>query len=212
MTTKNPTARDDFDVNEYWLTRGKSYVQEERLQTDYYKTQEQFLLETLVDVGVPIGRVLELGCGFGRITRLLAQAYPQGRIIAVDLSPHQINQARNLCDDCPNVSFQQYDLYSTRPLPGHDFDTAVAIEVLLHHPESVVRDVLRRLASVARWIVNLDWSERWTGDVAEHVWVHDYQAIYRELGISCQVFPLPEKVGGQQQKLFIARSGAGMKR
>src|SRR5205823_5776761 len=38
----------------------------------------------------------------------------------------------------------------------------------------------------------------------EHVWVHDYAKLYAEAGLVCATFPLPEKVDGKQQKLFIA--------
>src|SRR5262249_38445511 len=37
-----------------------------------------------------------------------------------------------------------------------------------------------------------------------HVWVHDYRSLYRGAGLQCATFVLPEKVGGLQQKLFIA--------
>jgi hypothetical protein len=34
--------------------------------------------------------------------------------------------------------------------------------------------------------------------------VHDYAALYRDAGLKCAILPLPEKVDGKQQKLFIA--------
>ena len=65
-------GRRAFDVNEYWLRRGKTYVSEERLASEYYRRQERFLLDRLLSARLPMQRILELGCGFGRITRLLA--------------------------------------------------------------------------------------------------------------------------------------------
>ena len=40
--------------------------------------------------------VLDAGCGSGRVTRLLAERLPQGRVIAVDGSESMIEQAREV--------------------------------------------------------------------------------------------------------------------
>ena len=39
-------------------------------------------------------RVLDAGCGSGRVTELLAERLPEGRIVALDASPSMIDQAR----------------------------------------------------------------------------------------------------------------------
>jgi SAM-dependent methyltransferase len=193
-----------FNVNEYWLERGRNYMQENRTPPEFHRLQERFLLDVLRRSGVPMRRVLELGCGFGRITRLLAETWPKADITALDLSPEQLTNARRYCRDCPTVFFRQYDFYSGQPLPGGDYDAVVAIEVFLHHPPEVVVQLFKRLAGAARHIMNIDWSEDWPGPLPEHVWVHDYAKLFAEVGLKCAAFALPEKVDGKQQKLFIA--------
>jgi hypothetical protein len=84
---------------------------------------------------------------------------------------------------------------------------SIAVEVFLHHPLSVIEELVERLAWVSPWIVNLDWSEEWPWELAEHVWVHDYAEMYESLGFACQALTLPEKIEGMQQKLFVARRG-----
>jgi len=197
-------GRRAFDVNEYWLRRGKTYVSEERLASEYYRRQERFLLDRLLSARLPMQRILELGCGFGRITRLLASTFPTAAITAVDLSPDQLAHARVWCAEARNITFLPYDIYSNQSFPSDRYDTAIAIEVFLHHPLDAVTRAVDRLAAVSSYIVNLDWSEDWTWEIAEHVWVHDYAAMYRGRGLRCQEFTLPEKIDGQQQKLFIA--------
>jgi hypothetical protein len=98
----------------------------------------------------------------------------------------------------------QYDFYSSAPLPGGDYDAVVAIEVFLHHPPEFVVQLFKRLSGVARSIVNIDWSEDWLGPLPVHVWVHDFPKLYAEAGLKCASFPLPVKLDGKQQKLFIA--------
>ena len=193
-----------FNVNEYWLERGRNYVQEKRTPPEFHRLQERFLLEVLRTTGVPMRRVLEVGCGFGRITKLLAESWPQADITALDLSPEQLANARRYCRDRAGVLFQQYDFYSNQPLPGGDYDAALAIEVFLHHPPEFVVQLFNRLAKAARHIVNIDWSEDWPEQLPEHVWVHNYPKLFAEAGLKCAVFVLPEKVDAKQQKLFIA--------
>jgi hypothetical protein len=126
------------------------------------------------------------------------------KITALDLSPEQLENAKRYCGQQSNICFQQYDLYSGEPFPGAGYDIMVAIEVFLHHPRPVVLGLFQRLAAVAGHLINIDWSEHWPWKTAEHVWVHDYGALYLEAGLQCATFVLPEKVDGKQQKLFIA--------
>jgi SAM-dependent methyltransferase len=194
---------DEFNVNEYWLERGRKYIDEQHTPPEFHRLQEQFLLDVLQRSGLPMRRVLEIGCGFGRITRLLAETWPDASITALDLSPEQLANARRHCDGA-QIRFEQYDFYSGQAVPGQDYDSILAIEVFLHHPPAVVLGLLRKLAEGGRHIVNIDWSEDWRWPTPEHVWVHDFARLYDDAGLKCAVFPLPEKINGKQQKLFIA--------
>ena len=193
------------DVNAYWLERGKTYASEERLRSEFYRFQEAFILDHLAGANVSPRSILELGCGFGRITKLLAGAYPDSRITAVDISPDQLRHAAEACAGLSNVEFGIYDFYAGAPLPGYGCDLAIAIEVWMHHPPEIVLGLIQKLAGhCSGHIVNYDWSEQWQEDVASHVWVHDYEALYRQAGLSCVAYPLPRKRERMQQKLFIA--------
>lgn len=193
-----------FDVNQYWLKRGQTYIREERLGLEYHRVQERFLLDVLRAGQLPMRKVLELGCGFGRVTRLMAEAFPEAKITGLDLSPDQLDNARRYCAGRENVSFATYDFYSNQPLPGDGVDCVLAIEVFLHHPETMVRTLVQRAMAAATFLVNIDWSEAWPWTPPEHVWIHDYARLYQEAGLKCATFLLPEKVEGKQQKLFIA--------
>ena len=192
-----------FDVNAYWIARGREYVAE-KFPEEYHRLQERFLIDTLKTVGVPFRRILELGCGFGRITRLLADAYPEATITAVDLSEQQLQNARRYCEGRSNVTFATYDFYSDAPFPGGHHDLVVAIEVFLHHPETFLPGFLQKLSGAATVILHIDWSEEWPWPRPEHVWIHNYTAVYRELGLESVALPLPERVAGLQQRLFLA--------
>src|SRR5688500_15215403 len=141
---------EEFNVNAYWLKRGRGYIAERRTPPEFHRLQEQFLLYILRHSGIPMRRVLEIGCGFGRITKLLAEEWPDSVITALDLSPDLLANARRYCGEDPRVRFEQYDFYSGRPLPGSDYDAVIAIEVFLHHPPEFLVGLFHRLASAAR--------------------------------------------------------------
>lgn len=193
-----------FDVHDFWLKRGRGY-REEQQSAAYHQVQEQFLLQVIEAGGLPIHRVLELGCGFGRISRRVAERFPSANITAFDLSQAECEDARQHCAGLPNVTIQAHDFYSPRPFPGGgDWDTTIAVEVFLHHTAPLLRVLLRRIANQTRFIVNIDWSETWSWPTPEHVRVHDYVALYHEAGLQCAAFVLPQKVAGLQQRLFVA--------
>ncbi len=194
----------EFDATTYWLKRGKGYLEEEQSYAEYHRVQERFLLDTLRTGRLPMQSILDLGCGFGRITKLLAENYPGTDIVALDLSPEQLDNARRYCAGIDRIRFEQYDFSSGRPFPGTTYDAAIAVEVFLHHPRALVRTTIEKLSAITRYLVNIDWSEAWPWKPPEHVCIHDYHAIYSEAGLYCATFILPEKIDGMQQKLFIA--------
>jgi len=149
-------------------------------------------------------RILEIGCGFGRITRLLAEHFPAANITALDLSLEQLANAKAYCGENPNLRFLQHDFYSGLPFPGTGYHSVIAVEVFLHHPAEVVLSLLEKLAAISQHIINIDWSEPWSRPTSPHVWVHDYASLYAKRGLQCVTLCLPEKIEGKQQKLFIA--------
>ena len=73
----------EFDATTYWLKRGKVYLEEEQNYAEYHRVQERFLLDTLRAGRLPMQTILELGCGFGRVTKVLAENYPGADIVAL---------------------------------------------------------------------------------------------------------------------------------
>jgi ubiquinone/menaquinone biosynthesis C-methylase UbiE len=96
----------------------------------------------------PGNRVLDLSCGFGWATRLLAQAVEGGQGIAVglDISDEMIVRARAAARDVENVLFA---VASAEEIPWRDeyFERVLSIESLYYYPdqEAVLREVYRVL-------------------------------------------------------------------
>jgi len=93
-------------------------------------------------------RVLEIGCGAGRVTRALAQVF--GEVYGVDISGEMVRQARSALADLPGVRILQNSGKDLDVLGDTRFDFAFSSIVFQHIPsreviESYVRAVRRRL-------------------------------------------------------------------
>ncbi len=87
-------------------------------------------------------RVLELGCGAGRVTRALAEVF--GSVDGVDVSPEMIQRARAALGDVPTARVHLIDGMSVQPVKGNKFDFAYSCCVF-HHISSyeVIRDLVK---------------------------------------------------------------------
>src|SRR5574341_900810 len=83
------------------------------MQAEYDQLEEQFYFAECYQVyrecvgrvvrERPHGLALDLGCGTGKQTILLAQR--DGRVIGIDISDRMIEAARRRCEARPNVGF-----------------------------------------------------------------------------------------------------------
>ena len=93
-------------------------------------------------------RVLEIGCGAGRITRALSGLF--GEVHAVDVSGEMVGKARLALSDRPNTFIYQNNGKDLSVLGDRVFDFAFSTIVFQHIPsyaviESYVREVYRLL-------------------------------------------------------------------
>jgi SAM-dependent methyltransferase len=93
-------------------------------------------------------RVLEIGCGAGRVTRALANLF--GEVHAVDVSGEMVRQAAQALSDRPNAFVYQNNGKDLTVVPSLEFDFAFSSIVFQHIPsreviESYVREVNRLL-------------------------------------------------------------------
>lgn len=95
-------------------------------------------------VPAPCREALEIGCGTGAFSRLLAKA--SGRVLALDLSPNMIALAGEKSARFPNIDFEVADVL-TRELPAGGFDCVATIATLHHLP---IREVLPKLKRALR--------------------------------------------------------------
>jgi ubiquinone/menaquinone biosynthesis C-methylase UbiE len=118
MAEAMSTVRADFD--RLALLSGEEW--------DHSSHYHDFLLR---HVPSPCRESLEIGCGAGAFSRLLAKS--SERVLALDLSPNMIRIATERSAQFPNIEFQVADVLA-RDLPAEKFDCIASVATLHHLP------------------------------------------------------------------------------
>jgi SAM-dependent methyltransferase len=107
-------------------------------------------LPVLLDGAAPRDcRVLEIGCGVGRMTRWFAESF--GEVHGIDIAPEMIGQARDRLASCPNVVLHVGSGFDLQSLPDAYFDLAFSYIVFQHIPSAaVIRNYVREAARVLK--------------------------------------------------------------
>jgi len=146
------------DDEPHWSVISDERFKQDRLDThrdEFYasghgdvETFVSFLLRNEVDPH-SIRRVLEFGCGLGRVTRHLASRFQE--VIGVDISPTHLRQARMHLDAAGVANVELRRLRTLADLEGPaDLDAVFSVIVLQHNPPPAIVAILDRLLARLR--------------------------------------------------------------
>jgi trans-aconitate 2-methyltransferase len=116
--------------------------------------QRAMATASLADIVVADGeRVLDVGCGDGYVTRMLASRVPHGSVLGVDPSPRMVATARSADDRLGNVSFVVGEVTTMKF--GPDFDLVVSFNALhwVADQETAYRNIAAALKPGGRVLV-----------------------------------------------------------
>jgi ubiquinone/menaquinone biosynthesis C-methylase UbiE len=123
--------------------------------------QRGFVEEYLAELPLPAGaRVLEIGCGTGAISRILAGDGRVAEVVGIDPSRPLLDRARELAAGDARIRFEEGDGRAL-PVPGDAFDAVVLHTVLSHvpGPERVLAEA-HRVLRPGGWVAVFDGDYR----------------------------------------------------
>jgi SAM-dependent methyltransferase len=147
------------DWDERARENARHYVANSRLDwtdEEFFRTGEEAIASDILSDPINIYqgkdpsamRVLEIGCGAGRLTRALAKTF--GEVHAVDVSGEMVARARDAVAAFQNAHVYKNNGYDLGVIPRLPFDFAYSTVVFQHIPsyeviENYVREVHRLL-------------------------------------------------------------------
>jgi ArsR family transcriptional regulator len=105
-------------------------------------------------VTAPIGDLLDVGCGRGRMLKLLAGRAHRAVGVDIDSSARQMARAELMLAGLPGCSLRQGDMYQL-PFADAEFDTIILDDVLgtAEQPVAVLREAARLLRDNGRLFI-----------------------------------------------------------
>jgi len=191
-----------MDVQEYWQERGKTYMDKmtaDNIQAQIFRKQEYALLEQLKQM--QFYKVLDVGCGYGRISKLILDNFKKVEITGIDISKEQLENAKKFVND-KRASFGIGNVYHL-DYADNTFDLVVGVDLLLHIPDDMINKVISELIRVSKkYVIHADWYElEWIGkSKGGYCWCHDYINVYRSNNYVVKEVPTYQY---SRQSLFI---------
>lgn len=183
-----------MDVSEYWKKRGPDYYNELQNQPTYVRSilrnQEKYIIELIRSS--KFNKILEIGCGTGRYTKILSSFLHPEKYVALDISKEQIERAKKYVLD------ERIEFYDTRIQEFNykeKFDLVFASEVLMHIDFTDINNVISNIMSYSsNKIISIDWfNKKKVGkEFAGYCFMHDYETIFKNNGAKrIQIHLLP---------------------
>lgn len=183
-----------WERKKYWEERyakqGLRTVGASSLSPEGFRDVSQRSISLMRQWAEPVfggGRVLDFGCGFGRMTKELCGF--ASSVYGIDLALWPIIEAEKYCNSSTSVgaTFMSYDGEKVPFGPGY-FDGVLSWTVIQHLPPEKIEGICDQLQEVVRPGGNILLYENvsiWNQD-KPHIWFRDVQA-YRRLFGGCRL-------------------------
>src|SRR5207302_8075679 len=147
--------------------QGQSPTADEKLKNEFNRWADEGRGEEMERHHIPItepvlammhlqadDRVLDLGCGAGWATRLLAAKVPRGKVVGIDISDEMVRRAEQASRDFSNASFR---VGSAEKIPSEDnvFTKVLSVESFYYYADQgrALDELFRVMAPGGRFFI-----------------------------------------------------------
>ena len=175
----------NYNPKEYWEERSGSYVHEYRLGERGLHDQDKMnplLISSLEEIKP--SSLLEIGCGFGRNLKLIAENFPKCKLSGTDISAGMIDNARKFLGEKAALKVMKANALE---FPEKSFDAVLSSVVLVHVPKRDIKKTLSEIARVAKKRIILlepDIGRVTLADQmikSKHITLHNYEELFSEI-------------------------------
>jgi len=126
-------------------------------------------------------RVLDVGCGSGWASRLIAARVPKGHVVGIDISDEMVQLAKNSSTAFPNVEFKVASAEAL-PFSENEFKAAFSMESIYYYSNmlAALREIHRVLQQGGEFVSVIDL---YLENRPSHQWVESLKVPVQLLGI-----------------------------
>ena len=148
------------------------------------------------------GRVLDVGCGNGWATRLMAQQASGGRVVGIDISDEMIDLARESSSSFSNVEFREAGAEKL-PFAEAEFTHAFSMESLYYYADvpAALKEIRRVLRRGGRFVCVVDLYRE---NQPSHQWIEQLKVPVQLLSSDeyCSLFERAGFAHVQAQRIY----------
>jgi SAM-dependent methyltransferase len=129
----------------------------------------------------PTASVLDVGCGSGWATRLMAQSATQGKVVGIDISDEMITVARNSSQEFSNIEYEVATAEAL-PFPDNTFTHVFSMESLYYYSNmaTALSDIHRVTENGGLFVTVIDL---YLENEPSHQWIPTLKVPVHLLGI-----------------------------
>ncbi len=144
-------------------------------------------------MAIPTGaRVLDVGCGSGWATRLMAEKAREGTVVGIDIADEMVKLARETSASFPNVEFRVASAESL-PFSDGEFSYAFSMESLYYYGDmlAALQEIKRVLKPGGLFVTVVDLyqenepTRQWVDDLkvpVQFLSIADYHSLFERAG------------------------------
>jgi len=127
-------------------------------------------------------RVLDVGCGSGWATRLIADIAVDGLVVGIDIADEMVHLARESSPSYTNIDFEVASAESL-PFENNEFTHAFSMESLYYYENvvSALKEIYRVLRNGGRFVTVIDL---YLENKPSHQWIPTLKVPVHLLGVS----------------------------